>query len=283
MEFQKYIQKKRQKGMLYIPYLTIGDPSLEKTVEFAIGIIDAGADILELGIPFSDPTADGLAIQAAMNRAFQQKKDLSLHDIFHVCQKIHLSRPEVPLIFLSYLNPLLNGLNFLQYPCLEEGIRKNLRCFLEQCSKNGIKGLVIPDLPFDQKESQILRELASEYNISQILMVTPNTSQERISQNCPLAQDWIYYVSSTGVTGTRKTIPPELKKKTKSLRKLSNLPVFAGFGFHNPKQILGLEDSVDGIIVGSMNHLIIAEKKEKAGPSLYELTKSLSSACLNSC
>ena len=280
--------------MLYIPYLTIGDPSLEKTVEFAIGIIDAGADILELGIPFSDPTADGPSIQAAMNRAFQKKRDLSLHDIFHVCQKIHLSRPEVPLIFLSYLNPLLNGLNFLQYPCkgtpadskntisLEEGIRKNLRCFLEQCSQNGIKGLVIPDLPFDQKESQILRELSSEYNVSQILMVTPNTSQERLLQNYPLAQDWIYYVSSTGVTGTRKTIPPDLKKKTKSLKKLSKLPVFAGFGFHNPKQILGLEDSVDGIIVGSMNHLIIAENKEKAGPSLYDLTKSFSSACLKS-
>ena len=101
MEVQEYIRKKRQKGMLYIPYLTIGDPSLEKTVEFAVGVIDAGADILELGIPFSDPTADGSAIQAAMNRSFQKKSDLSLSDIFHVCQEIHLSRPEIPLVFFE--------------------------------------------------------------------------------------------------------------------------------------------------------------------------------------
>ena len=164
---------------------------------------------------------------------------------------------------------------------LEEAVKKNFESFLEQCSQSGIRGLVIPDLPFDQKESQILRDLASAYKVSQILMVTPNTSQDRLSQNCPLAQDWIYYVSSTGVTGTRKTLPPDLPKKTKSLRNLSKLPVFAGFGFHNPKQILGLEDSVDGVIVGSMNHVIIAEKKEAAGPFLYDLTQSLSSACLN--
>ena len=272
--------------MLYMPYLTLGDPSLEKTYEFALAMIDAGADLLELGIPFSDPIADGPTIQAAMDRALSTDSSslsLSIENIFALCRKIHTERPRVPLIFLSYFNPIINAFSFLQAKPNKksylEGVSQNLSRFLQECKHSGIRGLVIPDLPFDQAESEILRELASDYGLVQILMAVPNTSPRRLIQICEAAQGWLYYVSSLGVTGMRTSLELELSENIKKVRKLTALPILAGFGFHQPEQVLGLRGVLDGVIVGSLNQSIIAAKGANAKAELSQITHAFAQVC----
>ena len=272
---------KKQEGLLYMPYLTLGDPSLSKSYEFALAMIDAGADLLELGIPFSDPVADGPTIQAAMDRALSA--NFSIKDIFILCRKIHTERPHIPLIFLSYFNPIINAFSLLEARRSREeyieGLSKNLGLFLQECQASGIRGLVIPDLPFDQLESEILRALASRYELSQILMVLPNTSPQRLAQICEVAQAWLYYVSGLGVTGIRKSMAIELGENIKKVRRLTKLPILAGFGFHQPEQIIGLRGVVDGVIVGSLNQNIIAQKGANAREELGRITRSFVQVC----
>ena len=287
--------------MYYMPYITIGDPSLSLSIDFALALIDSGADVLELGIPFSDPIADGPIIQAAMDRAL--KNDLSIEKIFTCCQEIHRQRPNVPLYFLSYFNVIINAFQFLE-PCqnkdnYERQIQENLSLFLKECQKSGVRGLVIPDLPFDQIESSILQKLTKKYGVCQIFMLTPNTQEKRRQKILSLAKEqelsmkefystkdktknifsWLYYVSSLGVTGIRSQLPDDLLEKLTKIKKESDIPLFAGFGFHQAEQVLALKNKLDGIIVGSKNQSLIAEHKEKATEELKKLCTSFVKAC----
>ncbi len=293
MTINHYIHEQGVNRMLYMPYITMGDPSMESTVDFSVCMIDAGADILELGIPFSDPTADGPIIQAAMDRALQNDMSgsFSMEKIFHTCQKIHSKRSKIPIVLLSYFNSIINGFSFLEIKTetstqnYKTGVKKNIEFFLQKCQISGVQALVIPDLPYDQMEAEIFRDLYQKYNIAQILMVTPYTSEQRLKGICQAARGWIYYVSSYGVTGIRKDLSfaLDIKEKIQKIKELSGLPVFAGFGFHDPKQIQGLHKTVDGIIVGSKNQNIIAtkatKKKELAKKELAELTIHFVNAC----
>ena len=282
MDLKQYIKHKKEKGMMaYMPYLTLGDPSLSRTMEYSLALIEAGADLLELGIPFSDPTADGPVIQAAMDRALRHK--ISWEDIFSLCSQIHEKYPHIPLIFLSYLNPILNGVEFIMPGQNQQehalAVKKRLQFFLKKCSASGVHGLVIPDLPFDQPESIILRELAESYNVAQILMIAPNTPLSRLERVCHAARGWLYYVSSFGVTGTRKELPPDLISKIQSLNKKTDIPILAGFGFHEAKQVMSLRGVIDGVIVGSKNQEIIAKKPHEAHQDLQKLTEAFVQAC----
>lgn len=272
-----------------MPYLTIGDPSYEKTVEYALGMIDAGADLLEIGIPFSDPTADGPVIQAAMVRSLEQSK-FSMHRVFEAVEEIHRARPDVPLVFLSYMNPILNGFaENLEYgradlskPAGERLVYDATRAidtFLQRCQQAGVRGLVIPDLPFDSPESEILRARGAELDVDQILLVAPNTTDRRLEGICKAAGGFIYYVTSMGVTGMRAELPPDLQERIALVKEKSGLPVFAGFGFSEPAQARALSGQVDGIIVGSLNHRIIAEHGLDSGPPLLEITRGFVEAC----
>ncbi len=271
-----------------MPYLTMGDPSYDATVEYAIGMIDAGADLLEIGIPFSDPTADGPVIQAAMVRSLAAT-EFTMEGLFAAVERIHTARPEVPLVFLGYMNPILNGLaasvaygraDFSKPAAdrLQYDARGALSAFLERCQKAGVRGLVIPDLPFDAPESETLREIGEELGVSQILMVAPNTGDARLQAICRAARGFIYYVTSLGVTGMRSELPPDLAERIALVQRESGLPVFAGFGFSEPGQVAGLVGKVDGIIVGSRNHQIIEELGDVAGTALVELTRGFASA-----
>ena len=290
MKITDYIRKKKQdKAMLYIPYLGLGDPQLEQSLDFSLAMLEAGADIIEFGIPFSDPTADGPVIQAAMDRALLA--NTSLTGIFKLCAKVHKAYPEVPLVFLSYFNVIINGLNFLPTPIniakedYDKALADSLSLFLQKCQDCGIQGLVIPDLPFDQNEAQILRRLGEKYDVAHILMVTPNTPLARLEKICQAARGWIYYVSSLGVTGIRSNLPKDLKTNVKNIQELSGLPVFGGFGFHKPEQVRDYKGVLDGIIVGSMNHRIISELESKSSKQIkndiYGLTNDFVQACLN--
>ena len=259
----------------FMPYLTVGDPDFQSTVKFAVGMIDAGADLIELGIPFSDPTADGPTIQAAMQRALG-RADFSLQSVFGAAREIHAQRPEIPLVMLTYLNPVLAGLLGAPFP-KPTGKRsfdaeENLCRFLGECKASGVVGLVIPDLPYDQPEGELLGRLGPQFGVNQILMVAPNSSKRRFREICSRASGFIYYVTSLGVTGTRSSLPPEVSENVERVRKESGLPVFAGFGISSPEQVVSLRALVDGVIVGSLNHRLIEEHGAEAGPALSEAT-----------
>ena len=268
---------------VYMPYLTIGDPDFKSTVEYAIAMIDAGADIIELGIPFSDPTADGPIIQAAMVRALKNK-DFSLKNVFSVAREIHLKRPRIPLIFLTYLNPVLTYCSEVnssksklknrnaQASKEANGWRKSVEIFLDDCKKSGIMGVVIPDLPFEEEEAEYFRTICNKNGIGSVMMIAPNTGEERFEKICRLSSGFIYYVTSLGVTGERKELPKDIVTRVKRVQKLSKLPVLAGFGINTPDQVKELKGIVDGVIVGSLNHRIIERCKTTAADELKKVT-----------
>lgn len=280
-EIKEYIKKLGRP--VYMPYLTVGDPSYEGTIRYAGAMIEAGADLLELGIPFSDPTADGPVIQEAMERVLR-RDDFSLAKIFSTVGSIHRNHPGVPLVFLTYANPVLTGFSGGKTG-LRDGskfdIEKNILIFQKHCRDAGVRGVVIPDLPHDQPEAEIFRRMSEKTGVYQNLMITPNTDEQRFQEICALSRGFIYYVTSLGVTGERKSFSPGFKKNIARIQKTSGLPVIAGFGFTEPSQVEPIRDAVDGVIVGSMNHRIIAEKSEEALPELIRLTEGFVRAVKN--
>ncbi|MCB1175219.1 MAG: tryptophan synthase subunit alpha [Leptospiraceae bacterium] len=287
---QKYIESRQSAShLVYMPYITLGDPDFEHSVAFAIEMIDAGAPILELGIPFSDPTADGPVIQAAMVRSIA-RQDFSLAQVFECAGRIHRARPAVPLVFLTYLNPVMSryqrDANAADHAELRaasfstDAIALAMRGFLDACQANGVRGLVIPDLPFDAPEAPVLRQEAAARGIDQIQLIAPNTSAERLHKISKVASGFIYYVTSLGVTGMRTTLPPDISNRVQQIKAASGVPVLAGFGISQPEQVKPLRDQLDGVIVGSRNQSLIAEHGAEAGFYLSRLTSEFVQACL---
>ncbi len=265
---KEYILKKRPAGPLYMPYLTAGDPDFRATVDFACAMIDAGADLLELGIPFSDPTADGPVIQAAMVRAMENA-DFSLERVFQCASEIHQARPEVPIVFLSYMNPVFRGFAH------EAGSGGSaLERFLLRSRQSGVLGIVIPDLPADQPEAEEFQKTAARFGIAQIFMSAPNTSPARLAKLRERGKGFIYHVTSYGVTGERSELPPEIASQIASVREATGLPVFAGFGFSRPEQAASVRSAADGVIVGSLHHRLIEEQGRAAIDALSRSTAS---------
>lgn len=215
-----------------IPFVTAGDPSLDITAE-ALRVLDAsGADFIELGIPYSDPLADGPVIQAAATRGLKQGTRLA-----HVLEMAHTVIPSLrsPIILFTYYNPILNL-----------GIRK----FLELAAASGIKGLVIPDLPLEEA-SEVL-ELADAIGIEVTLLVAPTSSKERIEAIARQSRGFIYLVSVTGVTGVRSQIDTRVKNVIKQIRSITNKPIGVGFGISQPEHARQVTDwGADAVIVGS--------------------------------
>ncbi|WP_411823517.1 tryptophan synthase subunit alpha [Leptospira sp. 'Mane'] len=239
---------------VYIPFFTLGDPDYDASVEYGKAILESGADILELGIPFSDPVADGPVIQRADARAL--KNPFSFEKIFSVTKKIHEHRPETPLVYLTYFNPI--------YRC-------GIESFLNQAKASGIEGLVIPDLPFDTEESEFLfRELAKR-DMDLIHLVTPATTKSRIQMMKKTSSGFIYYVTSFGVTGERREFSVDLEERIKFLKGILNLPICAGFGISTPEQASQIAHYADGIIIGSAVQRIIEEN----GKNLTQCVKAL--------
>ena len=291
-------KNKSKKSLLYIPYLTLGDPSLEKSYDYANALIEGGADVLELGIPFSDPIADGQVIQAAMERALNNDNNkiknnldnnnknnlFNFDSVFEICNKLNLNKAkEVPIIFLIYSNTLLNAYNLLTPTSstsdTKKIVTKSLEKFLANCKKTGVKGLIIPDLPIDTLEAEILSELSTKYDVVQITLITPNMHPERLEFLSKKARGWIYYVSSLGVTGMRSLLPKDIKSNILKIREYTNVPIFAGFGIHKSEQVNLLKGVVDGVIVGSYNQSLIAKQEKDLIQKLISVTKTFRKVC----
>jgi len=214
-----------------IAYLTVGYPNLETTYEAASTLANNGCDIIELGIPFSDPLADGATIQKASYQALQQ--GITPQVCLEVARKLR-QKITIPLVFMSYYNPILSF---------------GLEAFCQASVKAGIDGLIIPDLP--PEEGAELEASTKKFNLDLIYLLAPTSTEERISLVAKKSQGFIYLVSLTGVTGARQSLPPELEDFVKRVRQRTHQPRCVGFGVCNPEQARRVAKIADGVIVGS--------------------------------
>ena len=242
------ISKVFKNGKAFIGFLTAGDPSKEKTIEYVLAMEEAGADIVEIGIPFSDPIAEGPVIQKANIRALKQ--GVNTDTIFDLVERIR-EKSDIPLVFLTYINPVFYY-----------GYEK----FFKKCSELDINGIVIPDLPYEEK-NEIL-EFTKKYNVDIISLIAP-TSKERIQLIAKEATGFIYLVSSMGVTGVRSEIKTNLSEIIQEIRSVTNIPIAVGFGINTPEQSKNIAKVADGVIVGSAIVRII----EKYGDNSVQYIK----------
>ena len=245
-------------GKAFIGFVTGGDPSIEKTKEFVREMIRAGADIVEIGIPFSDPIAEGPVIQEANIRAL--KAGTTVEKLFTLVQELR-KETAVPLVFLTYLNPVFHY---------------GYDAFFKKASLCGLDGIIIPDLPFEEQAE--VRESSSRYGVDLISLIAP-TSEARIKEIAQNATGFLYLVSSMGVTGIRSEITVDLASIVAAVRSVSSLPAAIGFGIHTPTQAAQMARVADGAIVGSAIVKIVAEHGDAAGPYIYRYVKEMKDAC----
>ncbi|KRM89570.1 tryptophan synthase subunit alpha [Liquorilactobacillus vini] len=239
----------KKSSKTFIGFLTAGDPTFEKSVKQILALAEAGTDIIEIGIPFSDPVADGPVIQAADLRAFAA--EITTDKVFELVAAVR-QKSQVPLAFLVYLN------NVFKY-----GYEK----FFKRCAKLQVGGLIIPDLPFEER-AEVL-PFAQKYGVALIPLVAP-TSGQRIPSVVKDATGFVYAVSSMGVTGVRDQINTDLAKMVAEIHQATDVPVAIGFGIHTPQQAARVAQVADGVIVGSAIVKIIAQNKQQ---TLTELKK----------
>ena len=237
-----------------ITYLTAGDPSLDKTENYILTMAENGADLIEIGIPFSDPVAEGKTIQDAMTRALSKKIDLD--DIFNAVVNVR-KKSNVPLVFMTYLNPLFSY-----------GYEK----FFKKCADTGIKGVIVPDMPFEEQDE--IKAFTDKFGIVIITLIAP-TSKERINTLARQAKGFVYLVSSLGVTGVRSRITTNIGNIVSEIKKLTDTPVAVGFGISTAEQAKEMAKDADGVIIGSAVVKIIAEYKENAAAKLAEYVSEI--------
>ncbi|CAD7779138.1 MAG: Tryptophan synthase alpha chain [Candidatus Methanoperedenaceae archaeon GB37] len=233
---------KKQNRRALIPYITAGDPDLDITAKLILTISQNGGDILELGVPFSDPLADGPTIQAASQRAL--KSGTTLKGILEMVREIR-KKIDIPLVLMSYYNPLR------QY---------GLEALARDASKAGINGFIVPDLTPEEATDWL--KVCKEHSLDTIFLIAPTTSLNRARKIAQMSRGFIYYVSVTGVTGARESLPQDIIENLKQLRKITNKPIAVGFGISSPNHVRMLVPYTDGIVVGSAIVKLIGETKE---------------------
>jgi len=244
-------------GKAFIGFLTAGDPSLDKTEEFILSMVSAGADLIEIGIPFSDPIAEGVVIQRANIRALSV--GTTLDKVFEMVKAVRL-KTQVPIVFLTYLNPVFTyGYDH----------------FFRKCSENGIDGVIIPDAPFEEKGE--LLPFSEKYGVDIITLIAP-TSLERIAKIASTAQGFVYCVSSMGVTGVRSELKTDLTSILSAVKAVTTVPIAVGFGISTPQQASEISANSEGIIVGSAIVKIIEEYGDNAAKPLYEYIRAMKKA-----
>ncbi|WP_226666865.1 tryptophan synthase subunit alpha [Metabacillus litoralis] len=216
---------------LFIPFITAGDPHADSTIELAIALQDAGASAIELGIPYSDPVADGPVIQKASSRALE--KGMNIIKAIKLVPEMRKKGLKIPIILFTYYNPVL---------------QLDQESFFALLRENTVDGLLIPDIPFE--ESEELRVKCQEHNISFISLIAP-TSSNRIKMIAENAEGFVYCVSSLGVTGERKNFDKSIENFLNEVKRYSNVPVVVGFGVSSKEQVEELSNISDGVVVGS--------------------------------
>lgn len=226
--FQKRLQKEKD---LFIPFIMSGDPSPDATIDLAFTLQESGADILELGVPYSDPLADGPTIQEAAGRAFEQ--GMNLEKSIKLVPQMRDKGVNIPVVLFTYYNPTL------QY---------GLDSLFQDLKEHDIDALLVPDIPLE--ESGDLKSYANQYGVELISLVAPN-SEERIRNIAEQATGFLYCVSSLGVTGERKELSPDISSFLDKVKSYSSVPVAVGFGISTNEQVNLMRQYSDGVIIGS--------------------------------
>ena len=228
----RFQQLKQNSECALIPFITAGDPDLETTAKAIEVLATSGADIIELGVPYSDPLADGPTIQAAATKALQ--RGVQLDDVLAIVKEV-TPKIEIPIILFTYYNPIYY---------------RGIETFLQQAKDAGVSGLVVPDLPLE--EADILLKPAKEIGIEVTLLIAPTSSQERIKAIAAQSQGFIYLVSVTGVTGVRSEMATGIKDLLAQLQSSTDKPIGVGFGISSPEQAKQVKEwGADAVIVGS--------------------------------
>ena len=251
----KNLRQKKQKA--FGVFLTAGYPSLEYSKDIFKKIIEAKADFIEIGLPFSDPMADGPLIQHSSQIAIQQ--NTSVEDCFEIVKDIRKENNNIPIILMGYYNPI--------------HYYGNLK-FVKKAVSSGIDGLIIVDLPME--EDNEFYDLSFKNKLPLIRLVTPTTDEERLKKVLKNAHGFVYYVSVTGITGTKSASVNDVKNKIKVIKKITNLPVIAGFGIKNSVDAKKMSSISDGIVIGSslVNKIEEVYKKKNGLNEIFNFLKS---------
>ncbi|CAL1383129.1 unnamed protein product [Linum trigynum] len=258
---QTFSNLKSQGKVAFIPYITAGDPDLSTTAE-ALKVLDkCGSDIIELGVPYSDPLADGPVIQAAATRSLA--RGTNFDSILSMLKKVV---PEIsaPIALFTYYNPIL---------------KRGVGQFMSTVKDTGIHGLVVPDVPLE--ETELLRKEALKNNIELVLLTTPTTPTERMKAIVEASEGFIYLVSSIGVTGARASVSTKVQTLLRDIKEVTTKPVAVGFGISSPEHVQQVAGwGADGVIVGSAMVKLLGEAKspEEGLLELEKFTKSLKAA-----
>jgi tryptophan synthase alpha chain len=253
------IQKAFEKGKAFITFITCGDPSLEVTEQLVYAMEKAGADLIELGIPFSDPTAEGPVIQEANLRALSG--GVTTDKIFEMVKKIR-KNTQIPMVFMTYANVVYSY-----------GTER----FVKTAAEAGMDGIILPDVPFEEKEE--FCAVCRQYGLALISLIAP-TSHQRIAQIAAAAEGFIYCVSSLGVTGVRSEITTDIGEMVRLVRENSSLPCAIGFGISTPEQAERMAQHADGVIVGSAIVKMCKEYGKDCVPHVAEYVKQMKEAAL---
>jgi tryptophan synthase alpha chain len=244
-------------GKAFIPFITAGDPSMEITEQLVLQMAEAGADLIELGIPFSDPMAEGPVIQDADERALSA--GATTDKLFDMMRRIRESS-DVPIAFMTYMNPIFTY-----------GTDR----FMKNCQEVGVDAVIVPDVPFEEKEE--LMPYCTKYGITLISMIAP-TSNNRIRMIASEAEGFIYCVSSMGVTGIRTEFSNGVEEMIKLVKEVKDIPCAIGFGISTPEQAAKMAGISDGVIVGSAIVKIVAKYGSDCVPHVVEYVRNMKNA-----
>ena len=239
-------------GKAFIPFLTAGDPNIEKTESYILELEKAGADLIEIGIPFSDPIAEGVVIQEADLRSL--KAGTTTDKIFDMVASVR-KKTDIPLVFMTY----------------------GYEPFFTKCEEVGINGIIIPDMPYEEKGE--LNDIARSHQVDVISLIAP-TSEQRIQKIAADAEGFIYLVSSLGVTGVRSEIKTDLDSMIAAIRKVTDIPVAVGFGINTTDQAANIAKIADGVIVGSAIVKMIAKYGTHAEQHIYTYVRMMKEAVM---
>jgi tryptophan synthase alpha chain len=242
---ERFTALNRERRKAFIAYLTAGDPSLEKTEELIPALEIAGVDIIEVGVPFSDPTADGPVIQAASQRAL--KKGATLAKILAMIVRLRRSSG-IPIVLFTYYNPILSY---------------GPESFARDAAAAGVDGILVVDLP--PEEADELRRYTDPAGFDFITLIAPTTDPQRAHKILRGATGFVYYISVTGVTGTAVPRPDDVRRDVERLREMTALPIAVGFGISTPEQAAAIAPLADGVVIGSALVRLIGENGESAG------------------
>lgn len=239
---KKFKALKKEQKKAFIAYVTAGDPTLAMTERIVLDLERSGVDVVELGIPFSDPLADGPTIQAASERALKNR--INLRKVFKAVKRLR-AKTGVPIAFMTYYNPVL---------------KYGIANFFKGCRASGVDGVIIPDLPHEEAGEIVIGGRQS--GVATIFLASPTSTRKRIKDIAKKSSGFIYYVSLTGVTGARKKLPHEIASNVRLIKSMTDKPVAVGFGVSNAGAARSISRIADGVIVGSAIVKIISENKD---------------------